>query len=374
MSAATAEFNNFVVQTMAETHLPGAAIAIIVDNKVELLKGFGVKSFGTTDSVDIHTVFRIASVSKGFASMLAGILVQENIIHWDDKVRKYLPHFTLKDTFNTNHLAIKHILSHTSGLPLHTFTNLIEENVPYATLRDNLSTVANTAPVGTVFAYQNVVYSLISDIVEAATQKTYEELLYEKIFNPLGMTDASASYKALMACKDLAMPHLHRNATSFRITRNTPQYYSVLPAAGVNASISDMSKWLFALLGDDKNVIDTATLKEIYKPEIVTPRRRKYEFFHWPYLKQAYYGFGWRILNYGGHTLIYHGGHINGYRSEVAFCPSKKTGIVILTNSTGKLANDGVEEFFDLYFGLKSHEKEIDTKNAEEDPHAYDSM
>ena len=114
-------------------------------------------------------------------------------------------------------------------------------------------------------------------------------------------------------------------------------------------------------------------LSEIYKPEIVTPRRRKYQFFHWPQLKQAHYGLGWRILNYGGHTLIYHGGHINGYRSEVGFCPEEKTGIVILTNATGKLANDGVEEFFDLYFGFKKPEPKTELQTKEEEP-SVDSM
>jgi len=366
------DFEGFVRQTMSNTHLPGAAIAIVKNNKVLLLKGYGVKSFGTTDSVDVHTVFRIASVSKGFASMLTGILVQENLIHWDDKVRKYLPHFTLKDTFNTNHLTIRHILSHTAGLPLHTFTNLIEDNIPYAKLRDNLSAIQSTGPVGTMFAYQNVIYSLISDIVEAATKKTYEELLYEKIFHPLGMTDASASYKSLMADKNVALPHFRKDTSSFRLTKNSPEYYSVLPAAGVNASISDMARWLMALLGNNQNVINTATLNEIYKPEIETPRRRKYQFFHWPHLKDAHYGLGWRVLNYGGHTLIFHGGHINGYRSEVAFCPADSIGIAILTNASGKLANDGVEVFFDNYFGYNKAETIDETKNAGTDPHSYE--
>ena len=83
---------------------------------------------------------------------------------------------------------------------------------------------------------------------------------------------------------------------------------------------------------------------------------------------------GWRVLNYGGHTLIYHGGHVNGYRSEVGFCPETKTGIVILTNATGKLANDGVEEFFDLYFGFKKPKQEKEPVSKEDDPPAEDSL
>lgn len=373
-SALVDSFERYVHQAMDETHLPGAAVAIVTNNEVQLLKGYGVKTFGFKDSVDIHTVFRIASVSKGFASMLAGILVQENYIHWDDKVRHYLPHFRLRDTFNTNHLTIRHVLSHTSGLPLHTYTNLVEDNVPYAALRDRLYMAQTAGRVGTVFAYQNVVYSLISDIAEASTKKTYEQLLTDKIFKPLGMTDASASYKDLQASKNLAQPHLRDSRTFFKVTKNTPTYYSVLPAAGVNASISDMSKWLLALLGNDSTVIKPAILHEIYKPEIVTPRRSKYQFFHWTHLIKANYGMGWRVINYGGHTLIYHGGHINGYRSEIAFDPEEKVGIVVLTNASGKLVNNAVEVFFNQYFGFKNPPTTvIEQKNADIDPHSTES-
>jgi beta-lactamase class C len=368
------DFNNYVTRTFEETHLPGAAIVIVKDSDIIFQKGYGVKTFGTQDSVDVHTVFRIASVSKGFASMLAGILVQEKLIQWDDRVRKYLPHFSLKDPYNSEHLTIRHILSHTSGLPLHTFTNLVEDNIPYATLRDNLSKIPSTGKVGTVFAYQNVIYSLISDVAQAAAHKDYETLLHEKIFTPLGMRDASASYKDLLATKNLAQPHLRSNKDYYRLTKNTPTYYSVLPAAGVNASISDMTQWLLALLGNREDVIDSATLNEIYKPEIVTPKRMKYQFFHWPHLKDAHYGLGWRVLNYADHILIYHGGHINGYRSEVGFCPKEKVGIVILTNASGKLPNNAVEEFFDRYFGIYKPHPENDPKNADVDPHSLDSL
>jgi len=133
-------------------------------------------------------------------------------------------------------------------------------------------------------------------------------------------------------------------------------------------------QWLQALLGNRQDVIDTATLNQIFKPEIETPRMRKYQFFHWTHLKQAYYGFGWRVLNYGDHRIIYHGGHINGYRSEVGFCPAEKIGIVILTNATGKLANNSVEEFFNLYFGYIKPNHEYEIKNADTDPHSDDSI
>ncbi len=349
------EFDQFVRETMEKTHLPGAAVAIVRDTEILLLKCYGVKTFGLTDSINIHSIFRIGSVSKGFATMLAGILVQENLIRWDDKVIQYLPDFKLKTELSTQQLTIRHILSHTTGLPSHTFTDLIELGIPYSTIVYNIRTVDVIAPVGKEYAYQNIMFSLIGDIVNKVTKKSYGTLLNEKVFIPLGMTDASVSYEEIMKTDNLAEPHHRRDSVHYVPMKIKPNYYSVLPAAGVNASISDMAKWMIALLGERSNVIKRETLREIYKPEIETPRTRHYEFFRWPRFKKGYYGFGWRILNYGGDTLIYHGGYVDGYRSEVAFSPTKKTGIVILTNSTGILANQGVRVFFDLFDEYKNH-------------------
>ncbi len=349
------EYEKFALETMKETHQPGAAIAIIKGSEVLYLKGLGVKSAGTTDSVDIHTVFRIASVSKGFAAMLAGIMVDEKKFDWDDKVIKYLPDFVLKDTFSTHHITIRHILSHTSGLPRHTYTNLIENRVPFDKLRYNLRNVKPVAPLGKEYAYQNVVYSLIGDIITKVTGKTYHDVLQEKIFTPLQMNDASASFETLRHGSNVALPHYKRNDSTFFTFRNTPEYYSVLPAAGVNASISDMAKWLLALLGNNPEVISAESLKDIYESEIQVPRLRKYHFFRWLPIRASHYAMGWRVINYSGETVIYHGGLVNGYRSEIGFCPSQKIGIVVLCNASGKLANESIPAFFDNYFRYKKY-------------------
>jgi beta-lactamase class C len=238
---------------------------------------------------------------------------------------------------------------------------MIESRVPYETLRDNLRTVEPAAPLGKEYAYQNVVYSLIGDIIQKVTGKPYGEVLKEKVFDPLHLTDASTSFESLEHGSNVALPHYKRSDSTFYAFRNTPEYYTVLPAAGVNASISDMAKWLQALLGNNQDVISSATLNELFKPEVQVPRRRKYHFFKWKSIRETYYGMGLRVLSYGGETVIYHGGFVNGYRSEIGFCPSQKIGIVILCNASGKLVNESVPVFFDAYF---NHQPKPEIKKA----------
>ena len=110
---------------------PGAAIALVYKGEIILLKGYGVKKAGEPDSVNHHTAFRLGSVSKGFASVLTGIMVEEGSLNWDDRVKSYLDDFKMKDTASENHLTVRHILSHTTGFPEHTYTDILDNGYEY---------------------------------------------------------------------------------------------------------------------------------------------------------------------------------------------------------------------------------------------------
>jgi beta-lactamase class C len=364
------DFVNYVNQNINDSATPGAAVALVKDDSIILCKGFGVKQVGTNDSIKEHTIFRIASVSKGFASVLAGIMVQEGKLNWDDKVLKYLPDFELKDKKNTEQLSVRHILSQTTGLPKHTYTDMIECNVGYEKLRNKLRDVSLAAPVGTIYSYQNVIYSVIGEILEKISGKDYETLMKEKVFLPLGMLDASASFNEFEQSSDHAYPHI-RTRKGIIQTKNTPEYYSYLPAAGVNASINDMAKWMLALMGHRPDILSQGTLKEIFTPQVESTRRRSYHFAKWMKVNSTFYGLGWRILSFGSDTLIYHGGFINGYRCEVAFDLNDKVGITILSNGPGAFVNNAVPYFFNLYY--ESRDKNS-TKKAGNVPLCFDDL
>ncbi|HZX72779.1 MAG TPA: serine hydrolase domain-containing protein, partial [Cyclobacteriaceae bacterium] len=201
------DFEKFVNQSIATGQSPGAAVAVVKDTSLIYLKGFGVKQAGTENNIDVNTVFRLGSVSKSFAAVLTGTLVNDHVFSWDDPVMRYLPDFRLKIKANTDSLTIRHVLSHTIGLPYHAFTNLVEEHLSLDTMIDHLYEVDLIGVPGKVYSYQNVGYSLISPIIKSATGKTYEEELKKKIFEPLHMKNASASYKEIKENKNVALPH-----------------------------------------------------------------------------------------------------------------------------------------------------------------------
>lgn len=342
------KYERYVNENLEICESPGVAIAIVTDKKIIYQKGFGVQAAGQKDSVDANTVFRIASVSKGFAAILTGLLVKDGILNWDDKVKKYLPHLCLKDTAHTNNLTIRHILSHTSGLVPHAFDNLIEAKVPFEKIVKKLNEVNCSVPVGELYGYQNVVYSLISEIIEAATGETYETLLVERIFKPLGMKSASLSKAALVANKNWARPHRRRNY-KWIAAKPRSTYYSVVPAAGINASVTDLAIWTQAMLGGKPQIIPNDVIDEVCKKVVYTPSERRR--FNWSgNLKRAYYGLGWRIFNYAGHKMVFHSGGLFGYHAKLAFFPDHNIGIIVLQHSWA--GNDFMYKFIDMYLGL----------------------
>jgi len=337
------EFESFIKTVLANKQAPGAALAIVKDTTIIFLKGYGMCELGKPDSVNARTVFRVGSVSKSITATLASILVEEGVIHWDDQVIKYLPSFKLKTEEATKKLTLRHLLSHTEGLPYHAYTNLVESRVHTDTIINNLRGLNLIAEPGKIHSYQNVGFSLIGKVIEAATKKSFEEVLIEKLFQPLKMEDASASYEKIAASKNVAKPH--------RLTRPSKisdTYYSVAPAGGINASAQDMALWLKEILTLKSGVLSEDQIDEIFKPQVDAITRNLY-FYNWKKVRKPFYGLGWRVVTFNDDTIAYHGGFVNNYRCEVAVNRKKKIAIALLVNSPGMLADQGIPKFFKIY-------------------------
>ncbi len=343
VARALTEFEGFIKTALANRQAPGAAVAVVKDTSIIFLKGYGLRNTRKSDSVDTHTIFRLGSVSKSVTATLASVLVKEGLLHWDDPVIKYLPDFKLKSEEATRRLTLRHLLSHTIGLPYHAFTIMVEDHAPFDTLVDHLKDLDLIGKPGEIYSYQNVGFSLIGKVIEKATGKKLEEVFMDKLFRPLGMTGASASYEKIMQRNNVAMPHYLTKPDRISST-----YYSVAPAGGINASIQDMGLWLKALMGSNPRVLSPHELNEIFRPQIKAIARN-HNFWQWKRVRQSYYGLGWRIITFNTDTIYYHGGFVNNYRCEVAVNQRKKIAIALLVNSPGRLADQGVPQFFKIY-------------------------
>lgn len=345
------QYEQEMIELQKQTKTPGLAIAVVQDSTILMLKAFGVREVGTNDSLNEHSVFRLASVSKCFAPLLTGLLVEEGTLNWNDRVVQHLPDFELKAKKNTDSLLLTHVLSHTTGLPYHTYTTLVEDGTDLPTMLGELKNVNIIADPGELYSYQNVAYSIIGEVIRSRTGKTYQQLMKERIFSPLRMNDASMSYDEIMHNENVAKPHLHWRK-GWKTTKISDTYYNVGPAGGVNASISDMARWLMAMLGTKNNFVSSETLDKIFTPVVKAKTKNRY-FRKWVGRSDSHYALGWRVLNFKNDTLLYHGGYVRGYRSEVAIDRRSRIAICVLSNGPGRLVDNSVPMFFNLFYNQR---------------------
>lgn len=122
-------FDSTITMGAVNKNIPGGSYVITYKDQVLASNGFGVRELNSEMPVDAYTVFRLGSVSKGFAAVLAGMMIDQGVLSFDDSVASILPYFRLNDNEQTARVRVRHLLEHTTGLPRHAYTNLVEDGL-----------------------------------------------------------------------------------------------------------------------------------------------------------------------------------------------------------------------------------------------------
>jgi len=345
------QFDRWLDGLESSSDVSGLAVAVVKDDKVLLERGIGYANASTREPVTANTVFRLASLSKAFATAMAALMVQDGVISWDTKISNVLPTFQLADVNASQKVTVADILSHRVGLPHNTYDRMLEADEPYEELVTRLAEVPMACPVGDCYGYQNIAFSLIGDVTYAVTGDFYYHEVETRIFHPLGMETATYGRDALEGTKSWARPHRRAGRGWIPFTPNEA-YYHVPPAAGVNASVRDMEQWLIAQMGGRPNVLSPELLTVLHTPVVATDRERSSTPWRRGRLLNAQYALGWRVYDYAGQTLIFHAGAVQGYRAMIAFLPKYRFGAVMLWNCQSAAPSGLMPMLIDRYLGL----------------------
>lgn len=349
--AALADFDRWVDQLAASGRVSGFSTAVVVGGKVRYERSIGYADAGTREPVTPETVFRVASLSKAFASALAGLLVRQGRLTWDTRIADVLPFFRLKDDAATRRLRLRDLLSQRTGLPHNTYDRLLEQDVSYEELVRRLDRIDLTCEVGKCYGYQNIAFSLLGDVVYARTGDFFDHQVAKRLFLPLAMDSASYGRVALEDSPSWARPHVVRDGRFVPLVPK-PNYYRVSPAAGVNASLRDMEKWLIAQMGGRPDVLPGLLLDVLHAPVVDTPDQLRLTPWRRARLTRAGYALGWRVYEYAGATLVYHAGAVEGYRAMIGFLPDRDVGLVMLWNCNCAAPSGLMPMLFDRMLGL----------------------
>ena len=310
-------------------NVPGAAIGVIVEGEVVYCKAFGKRDILNDLPMTTKTIMPVGSATKGFTSFLIGQLVDEGVLHWDDPIVEHVPKFKLIDPYTTYSVTIRDYLTHVSGFSRHD-GSWYGGDIPRDEIIHRMRHHKQAFSLRERFCYGNLGYTVAAHAAEKATEKSWEELLQERILNPLEMTNTTSCIKELQASEDYSRGYRDSKIGIVQFPYLNP--YTVGPAGGLNSNVEDMLKWTALLLKRGDNLMQSDTFSEMVKPQVVSNVLLNGRYGVEDLVLMETYGLGWFVLSYRHHEAILHGGNIGGFSAAVFFLPKEDFGIVVLTN------------------------------------------
>jgi CubicO group peptidase (beta-lactamase class C family) len=351
-------FDAQVDSVLAAWKVPGLALAVVHKGKVVHLKGYGYKDVAGRVPVTPATKFAIGSVTKSFVVTGLATQLAQGKVEWDKPVREYLPDFRMYDAAATERMTPRDLVTHRSGLPRHDLLwgpGLLARDELYQRLRF----LEPTRDFRSYWQYQNLMYMTAGYLSGRLNGSTWEQVVRDRIFTPLGMRTADLSVADLQRSADFAY--------GYALTGNTPQdsvikvpyrnLDAVGPAGSINASVEEMAAYLAMHMAGGRHngteIIGARDAREMQAPQMVMPKAPAPPTGEWLELGDESYGMGLFINNYRGRKLVHHGGNIDGFSAELNFLPNDSIGVVVLTNLNGTQVRDFIPYLvYDRLLGL----------------------
>lgn len=329
-------FDAYMEQVLKDWNTPGIGVGIVVKDKVVFAKGYGFRDYGKKLPFTPTSLCQIASNSKLFTAVAAGMLVEEGKLTWDKPVRESVPTIQFyNDQLNSN-VTLRDMLSHRTGVTRH---DLIWFKSPFTRkeLFDRLKYLEPQEPMRTTFLYNNLMFSAVGQIIELKSGMRWEQFVRERILNPLEMTTTTYSISDMLKSSDHGVPYREKR-DSFELYQ-IPYYEDtegVAPAGAVISNIDELSHWLIALMNDGKysgkQVLPPNVLKATLQPAVGLPNTLGEALGYWEVLNPDY-GMGREMASYRGHLITFHGGDLPGFHSQVSFMPNDKIGVIVFVIS-----------------------------------------
>ncbi len=353
--------DQYVARAMQGFGAPGLSLAIVENGKTVIAKGYGVRSIATRAPVTADTAFPIGSETKAFTSAALAILVDEGKLKWSDRVVDKLPGFRMYDPYATEHMTIRDLLTHRSGLGLGEGDLMIIPNTTRSRT-DVVHALRYLKPrtgFREVFAYDNILYIVAGQLVQAVSGETWEHFVEQHLFGPLAMTDSRTNYDprapnavALQARTDGPIRGMGRE----RILKHPLDPKAAAPCGAINASAIDMAKWMAmweegGKLPDGRQLLSAAAVQELWSPVVVVPADAfgaVSPLLAGPSFQD--YALGWFVEDDYGHTVVEHTGAVFGALAALYFIPDKHVAFSVIINSEDAGTRRAVVDYLLAYY------------------------
>ncbi len=358
--SALSGLTEYVSAAMPTWSSPGVALAVVKGSEVLYQGVFGQRDVAADLPLTADTRFPMASVTKSFAAMSVALLVDEGKMGWDTPLREYMPEFVLKDEYATQHVTARDMLSHRTGLPRHDLSAW-RLDLPPAEFVKRLRHLEPSASFREKFQYNNLMYYSVAHLVQTLTGVKWEQFVHDRIFTPLGMTASNFSPEPPAAGMPLAQGYRverHEDGTAKELVPTPLGLHTELSPGAAGAlfsTLNDLSRWLEVHVNEGASsgvqLVSPANLKQMHLPHTIIPGGGVNEVLFGNSIFT--YGLGWMIEPYKGHTLVHHGGNVEGHSLMIACVPAQKIGVVVMVNVAASFLRDALlYEALDRALGL----------------------
>jgi CubicO group peptidase (beta-lactamase class C family) len=341
---------------MKAFEVPGLSVAIVRDGKVLLAKGYGVRTLGDPAPVDAETLFGIASNTKVFTATALGMLVEEGKIEWDAPVVRYLP--GLRSPIRSSPGSSRCVTSWCIAVDWGLGAGDLLWWPPSTYNRKEIAQRLRYIPLATSFrsayAYDNVLYLVAGELIEAMSGMSWEDFVSTRILKPLGMNGANVKHSAAghgwQRRRRPTRRSTARCASSRRSRVTTPTGGRDQCGRQRHGKVDD--RQLDSGRTATGRLWSQRTARNIWS--IVTPIGTGNPPSELPALRMSFQRIwaGVGIRDYRGVKLLTHTGGLPGYLSRVAMLPDKKAGVAVLTNAeSGNRLRCLVQQVLDWFLG-----------------------
>lgn len=318
---------------MEESNISGLAAGVVYNGRILSARGYGyADGEQQTQAVTPDVRFQIGSTSKLFTALAVMQLVESGQLLLDEDIRTYLPGFNPNALSSEDlEVTVRDLLTHHSGIPSAFLKSFVLSEPDPDLFMETSAWLSDTYlvwPNQTVFAYCNICYSLMGELVAKVSQQSYESYIQNHIFRPLDLADSQV----------YGLPGIDPNVSGgFTAGQPVdPLIVKDVPAGGYIMSARDMAKFAQALVqtaqGERSGWIEPRTLQAMFEPQ--------YEGL--PMNADFSMGLGFWLSDHNGHRVVGHGGTVPPFYSELKVIPQSKAAVFIASNDN--MGNNAVLE------------------------------
>ncbi len=326
-------FDDYMAKVLKDWNAPGMGVGIVVNDQLVFAKGYGWRDYEKKLPFTPATLCPIASNTKLFTAVAAGLLVKEGKLDWDKPVREAVPAIRFFNDELNNTVTLRDMLSHRTGVTRHD-SIWYKSDFTRRELFERLQFMEPKEPPRQLFLYNNLMYAAVGYLIELKSGKPWEDFVRERILQPLEMTSTVYTIDAMTNAPDFGAPFTEKRDS--RELYRLPFYADtagVGPCGAIISNLQDLSRWLAVLMNQGKyggkQLLPPDVLAATLEPAMALPNSEAETRGYWEILNPAY-GMGRETASYRGHLLTLHGGALGGFFSQVSFMPRERIGVITL--------------------------------------------